>query len=156
MLGPLRKRLPALWLALGCILPDLIDKPLFYALIFVHGSAPSPLRGSRTVGHTLLFFLVILLVAFLRKRPSTWAVVTGVGTHLALDVVGEAFASGNPESAVWLALFWPLCGWDFPLATYTTMLQHLRVGLLQVYVVAGEVVGGAILLHSWWRRRQLS
>ena len=34
VLGGLRQRLPARWLILGCLLPDLIDKPLFYLLLW--------------------------------------------------------------------------------------------------------------------------
>lgn len=156
MLGSLRRRLPVWPLVLGCLLPDVIDKPLFYGLIFFHGFAPSPFLGSRTVGHTLLFVVVLSLSSAIFRRDWLWAVTAGVATHLLLDVAGEPFAGHRPESSVWRAVFWPLLGWNFPLATYATPLEHLWVGLSQVYVLCGEAIGGAILLRAWWRRRQPS
>jgi hypothetical protein len=34
------------------------------------------------------------------------------------------------------------------------MLEHLRLSAENVFVLIGEVVGGAILLRAWWARRK--
>lgn len=148
MLGPLRRRLPARPLILGCLLPDLIDKPLYYLL------PRNPLiLGSRTFGHTGLFLLALLLLALLARRPWTWALFAGVGTHLLLDIGGELFTGADPESSIWRAIFWPALG-AFPLAYFDTLLEHLRLTAQSAWVWAGELVGGAILLRAWLERRR--
>jgi len=154
LLGRLRHRLPARWLVLGCLLPDLIDKPLFYGLLWLHGHPDPLICGSRSVGHSGLFLLALLAVALLTRRPAGWALFAGVATHLALDIVGEAVTSATPDSSIWLAILFPLLGFRFPRAHFGSLLEHLKVEAENAYVVGGEIVGGAILLVSWLRRRK--
>jgi hypothetical protein len=45
-------------------------------------------------------------------------------------------------------------GFRFPQAQFHDLLEHLRLSAENAYVVAGEMVGGAILLVSWWKRRK--
>jgi hypothetical protein len=153
LLGPLRRRLPVRWLLFGCLLPDLLDKPLFYALLWAKGDVVPPVLGSRSFGHTFLFLLLLAAFALLRRTPAAWAVAAGVSTHFALDLVGELFASGDPASSIWLALLWPFLGWNFPLAHFHTPREHLEVALESWYVIAGEIAGLAVLLDDWRRRR---
>src|SRR3954470_19039355 len=89
LLFGLRQRLPAGWLALGCVLPDLIDKPLFYGLLWTEGHADALIAGSRSIGHSGVFFLLLLAVALLARSRLLQALCAGVATHLALDIVGE-------------------------------------------------------------------
>jgi hypothetical protein len=152
MLFGLRQRLPAWPLYAGCLLPDLIDKPLFYALLAF--GRPWPLiSGSRTFGHTGLFLLAVLLAAAALRRPWAWAIAVGVATHLALDIVGELVTGADPESSIWLAVFFPAYGARFPVAHFNSILEHLSIAAQSGYVIAGELVGGLILLLS---RRQAS
>jgi hypothetical protein len=153
MLAGLRKRLPMRWLVLGCLLPDLIDKPLFYALLCGEGHADALISGSRSVGHSGLFLLLLLFAALASRHAAAWAVVAGVATHLALDIGGELVTGADPDSAIWLAICFPALGWRFPKAHFATMLEQLRISAQSLYVVAGELIGGAILLHAWWRRQ---
>src|SRR3954471_1517203 len=152
----LGRRLPVRWLVLGCLLPDLIDKPLFYALLWGEGHADALISGSRSVGHSGLFLLVLLAAALASRHPAAWAVVAGVATHLALDIGGELVTGADPQSSIWLAVLCPALGWRFPQAPFSSMLEHLRISAQNLYVVAGELIGGAILLHAWWKRRQSS
>jgi len=102
MLGKLRARLPAGWLVLGCVLPDLIDKPLFYGLLWLSHRTPIHLvivRGSRSFGHTLLFPLLLLGAAAAARSRAAWAVFAGVATHVLLDIGGELISGSNPESS---------------------------------------------------------
>ena len=156
LLGGLRQRLPFGWLAFGCLLPDLIDKPLFYGLLWWEGHADSLIRGSRSFGHSGLFLLALLAGAALARRPPAWAVAAGAATHLVLDIVGELFTGAYPDTSIWLAIFYPAYDGRFPKAHFGSMLEHLRLSAENVYVLAGEVIGGAILLRSWWVRRAQS
>jgi len=154
LLGRFRERLPARWLVLGCLLPDLIDKPLFYALLWTRGRPDPLIAGSRSVGHSGLFLAVLLAVALVSRRAAAWAVFAGVVTHLLLDLGGELVAGARPESSIWLAILFPLLGWRFPQANFLSVLEHLRLSAENAYVVVGEIVGGAILLSAWWNRRR--
>ena len=67
-------------------------------------------RTGRVYGHTLLFFVAVLLVGMWTTRPRSperkrgMVVAVGVMFHL-------------PADRVWLApelLLWPLAGWGFP------------------------------------------
>jgi hypothetical protein len=154
LLGRLRHRLPARWLVVGCLLPDLIDKPLFYGLLWLRGQPDPLISGSRSVGHSGLFVLALLVLALLTRRLEAWALFAGVATHLALDIAGEAVTSATPDSSIWLAILFPLLGVRFPRAHFASLLEHLRIDAENAYVVGGEIAGGAILLASWWKRRK--
>ena len=149
MLGPLRARLPWGWLVLGCLLPDLIDKPLYYLV-----GASVLIAGTRTFGHTGIFLLLLLVVALVVRRPAAWAVFAGTATHFVLDIGGEPFSPHSADSSIWLAIFWPAFSGRFPVAHYATVLEHLEMTAQSEYVIAGEIIGGAILMHAWWKRRQ--
>lgn len=154
MLGSLRRRLPARWLVLGCLLPDLIDKPLFYGLLWAEGHADGLIRGSRSVAHSGLFLLALIALAAVVRRPFLRALAAGVTTHLALDIVGELITGAEPDSSIWLAIFYPAFDGRFPKANFGSMLEHLRLTAESYYVVAGEIVGAALLLHAWRARRK--
>ena len=139
---------------LGCLLPDLIDKPLFYGLLWTRGRPDSLIAGSRSVGHSGLFLVLLLAVALVSRRATAWAVFAGVVTHLLLDIGGELVAGARPGSSIWLAILFPLLGWRFPKANFLTVLEHLRLSAESVYVIVGEIVGGSILLSAWWKRRR--
>jgi len=76
------------WLLLGTLLPDLVDKPLYYALVFATGRRGAELglvTGTRTFGHTLLLLVALWLVL---PRRSGAPLALGMLTHLALDELG--------------------------------------------------------------------
>lgn len=152
LLFGLRRRLPAWPLYLGCLLPDLIDKPLYYALLALH-RLPPLISGTRSFGHTGIFLLLVLLAAAVLKRPGVSALAAGVSTHFALDIAGELVTGADPESSIWIAFFFPAYGARFPLAHFTSLAEHIALSAQSGYVVAGEIIGGAILLHAVWRRR---
>src|SRR5687767_3274929 len=79
-----RYSLPLAPLFIGSLLPDLIDKPLYYGLVALTGKRGAELElihGTRTFGHTALLLLLILMW----KRPVVRALALGVLTHIALD-----------------------------------------------------------------------
>src|SRR4030081_2777887 len=77
------------WLFCGTLLADLVDKPLYYALVLASGRRGAELgliSGTRTFGHTLL--LVVALWLLLPRRAGT-PLALGMITHLGLDELGD-------------------------------------------------------------------
>jgi len=142
------------WMALGCLLPDLLDKPLWLAAPKLFAGHPGPiamLAGTRLFGHTLLLVGLATVVARVLRGPRLRAVSLGALTHLLLDLVGD-LVSGPPAN--WPGwLLWPAFGWRFPTGDGRDLAYHLRtVAEHRVYIV-GELVGGAILLIDFIRGR---
>lgn len=88
--------------ALGAMLPDLIDKPLGELLL------ASSLANGRIIGHTLLLCLVIALagVYMWMKRQDLKLIIVSAAAflHLLEDRMWE-----TPQT-----FFWPLLGLEFP------------------------------------------
>jgi len=90
------------YLAIGALLPDLIDKPIgevIFASTFANG---------RIIGHTLLFsfllFLIGLYVYEKRRDIRVLSLTAGSLFHLFEDQMGT-----DPQT-----FLWPLFGWSFP------------------------------------------
>jgi hypothetical protein len=113
-------------LALGAILPDLID----------------PFFGGARVLHSITFSVLLLLVVVLatnRRSPvrrRLLALVFGTFMHLVLD---GAFADNR-------VFWWPFFGWSFGGAR----LPSIARGWIDVLL---EVIGLAILVWAWRRFR---
>jgi hypothetical protein len=155
------------WLLFGTLLPDLIDKPLYYGLAFAsdaRGADLGLISCTRTIGHSALFavFLWLVLAATGRRRAGL-ALFVGMATHWLLDFGGDAagflfFRAG----LAWRPLGWsslralvfPLAGRHFAVMPFHTMKDHIR-GLGQIYTITGELVGGALLLMSRRSARML-
>ena len=134
----LYSRLDLLFLALGSILPDIIDKPLG---LLVFGT---PNMG-RTFAHTLLFLLILGAIS-LRLRDIRLASLTwGVLVHLILDSMWS-----SP-----VILLWPLLG-GFPPAPYLDTLSYLQIllsGLEEPEILIPELLGlGYILVLVYLKR----
>ena len=137
-------RLPGIPLALGMLLPDIIDKPLYYSRI-------SPLIScTRTIGHTGLLLLVLLGCACAFRSRVLAAIVIGASTHSVLDCVLELSATGQAGSA-WIALAWPLISREF--TTYYVEIPGHVAGLSAWPVLSWEAVGGMMIVWELWRRR---
>jgi hypothetical protein len=130
---------------LGALLPDLIDKPLFYIPFWLTGQRGSFLSGTHLFAHTGLFLLALIVVAGLTRSSIARGVAIGVGTHFILDVVGLSMGLGT--------LLWPLLGWHFPVFPFQNLGQHLGT-ILSPITLAGETIGGAILWWDWRRARR--
>ncbi|MGZ3651540.1 MAG: metal-dependent hydrolase [Bdellovibrionota bacterium] len=133
---------------LGTLLPDLIDKPLYYIPVLLtghHGAELGLFSGTRTVGHSLLFFFLLGLVALATEREWWLALFLGVATHLLLDNFAEPFAPLTEYSSR-IALLFPLYGVRFPIAQHRTLGEHFMLHLHPLELVA-EAVGAGLL----WR-----
>ena len=134
---------------LGTLLPDLIDKPLFYIpfwLTGARGAAGGMLSGTHLFAHTGLFLLALVLAARVTRSGAVRAVAIGVATHLALDCVALSMGLGT--------LLWPLFGWHFPAFPFRGLGQHLAT-ILNPITLAGELLGAAILWWDWRKARLL-
>lgn len=153
---PRNLRAPVLWawMAAGCLLPDLIDKPLWLSapqLFAGHPNALALLGGTRLFGHTLLLAVVATLSARALGSPRLRALSLGALTHLFIDLAGDLLSGPPPTWQGWL--LWPAFGWRFPNADGRGFADHvLAVSEHRIYLI-GEVVGAAILLVDYFRWR---
>jgi hypothetical protein len=142
------------WMALGCLLPDLLDKPLWLAapsLFAGHPNALAALVGTRLFGHTLILVVLVILVARVLRLERLRAVGWGALTHLLIDLGGDLVSGTPPGWQGWL--LWPAFGWRFPAWYGQSLADHLvAISEHRVYVV-GELVGAAILLVDFFRWR---
>jgi hypothetical protein len=130
---------------LGALLPDLIDKPLFYIPLWLtgrRGAAAGVLSGTHLFAHTGLFLVALVAAALITRAAPLRAVAIGVATHLVLDCVALSMGLAT--------LLWPLFGWHFPAYPFRNLGQHLAT-VLNPVTLAGELCGAAIL---WWDHRQ--
>lgn len=130
---------------LGALLPDLIDKPLFYIPFWMTGRRGVWLSGTHLFAHTGLFLLALVLVAGVTGSPRARALAIGVATHFVLDCVGLSMGLST--------LLWPFLGLRFPAFPFANLGQHLAT-VLNPITLAGEVFGGAILWWDWRRARR--
>lgn len=119
--------------AVGSMLPDLVDKPL---ALFVLDNF-----GTRTYGHTLAFSLALCLLGFavlLRTRQTYGLALAGASLiHLVLDAMWTL-----PQ-----VLYWPLLGWTFPrVPDDMSFLEMLQGAIEDPARAAGDILGLATLV----------
>jgi hypothetical protein len=140
---PLERRI----FTIGALLPDLIDTPLYYIPSWITGKRGAELgliAGTHSFGHTGLFLLALTIAAMFLRRPGARALAIGVATHLGLDVVGLTMDKAT--------LFWPFLGWRFTPFPHSGLGEHLWT-VLHPVTLAGELIGGAIIVWDLWRGR---
>jgi hypothetical protein len=159
LVSPWSEGLKLRWILAGTLLPDVIDKPLYYGLSWAygqHGQALGLISGTRTFGHTAALMLAIAIVSYFRRSRVLAAVALGIATHLLLDNLGDHF--GRPGSnelnlpyGTLYALCFPVLGWRFPYHPFSNATEHLSSFTENAYVVGGEVIGLALLGWEWWK-----
>jgi membrane-bound metal-dependent hydrolase YbcI (DUF457 family) len=144
------------YLAIGALLPDLIDKPLGM-LIFA-----STISNGRMISHTLVFSLTLFLIGlYLYDKKSDIRVITlasGSFFHLIEDQMWT-----TPHT-----LFWPFLGWYFPKDSIADGLGFLLMlfkksfifdfshGFIPAHSFIPELIGMiviVILSISWLKER---
>jgi membrane-bound metal-dependent hydrolase YbcI (DUF457 family) len=131
------------FLALGAILPDLIDTP-----IGVFGWAS--LGAVRLASHTILFGSLVMaaVLIFTRRGPvrKRWMLLaTGVLLHLLLDAMWNL-----PET-----LWWPFLGTEFSATGFPTFGAYVQDLLTNPVMWAGEALG-LVYLIALARRSNLT
>jgi len=96
----IRPKLNYLVIAVGAILPDLIDKPVGRILL------GESVANGRLFGHTLLFVLILITIGFFLKnhRDGVFCLAFATFLHLCEDRMWEMPAT----------LLYPLYGFGFP------------------------------------------
>jgi hypothetical protein len=120
------RRADLAFIALGSMLPDIIDKPLG---TIIYGT---PSMG-RIYAHTLLFLFLLAAIASNRRSTRLTSLSGGVTIHLLLDLMWR-----SP-----VILLWPLLG-AFPLAPQIdsfSYLQMLLMGLKNPVIMMPECLG---------------
>ena len=136
--GRFSKNVDFLFLAIGSMLPDLIDKPLGW---MIYGT---PNMG-RIFAHTLLFFFILAALALYSGDIRITSLAAGVFIHLILDFM-------------WLSpviLLWPFLG-SFPTAHYVDPLSYMEMLLLALrkpWVLVPECLGLAYLIYFAMERK---
>ena len=159
------------FLALGTLLPDLIDKPLYYALTLragLHGAELGLVSGTRTFGHTAQLGLTLFAMLNLRgQRLAGRALLAGLATHWLLDYGGEPAGALllrlglvaplppelGPGPGTLSAILFLALGPHFPIAPFKSAAAHFAT-LRNLYTVTGELLGGFLLWHSYWPLRR--
>lgn len=144
--GRWRARLPALPLVVGTLLPDLIDKPLYYARLWPF------VNSTRTFGHTGLLLVLVLGFAYARRSAAGAALGVGIATHLLLDLGMEMFSTEGPRSTL-VAITWPVMSVYFTAHYVPSMTRHLE-SLWTGRLVLAEAVGLLLIVSEMWRRRR--
>ena len=131
-------------LAVGALLPDLIDKPLSWFIL------PGLLDGiTRNFGHTLLFSLLLLAIWQLgsgRRLNFLLPLAIGSALHLLLDGMFSL-----PTT-----LLWPFMGWDFVEGGHTDLFSGLPIPWTLPWLEFSELFGGLYIAHTLfnvWRER---
>jgi hypothetical protein len=153
MASPLARRLDWRLVLLGTLLPDLVDKPLYYGLSLAtgrEGAALGLICGTRTVGHTALLVLLLASVAGLARSPALRALALGMFTHTPVDILAGLFGDDSARSAL-IAWLFPLLGPHFAVSLFHNPWEHLGV-LSHLDTLLGEALGAMLLVWGLWRR----
>ena len=131
------------FLALGAILPDLIDTPIGIV-------GWSSFGAVRLASHSILFGTVVMVTVliFTRRGPvrKRWILVaTGVLLHLLLDAMWNL-----PET-----LWWPFLGTEVSVTGFSTFGEYLGDLLTNPVMWGGEAIG-LVYLVALARRAGLS
>lgn len=149
----LRQDLPLPWIYLGALLPDLIDKPLYYSLSFWTGRAGEELgliSSTRTFGHTGILLLCFVVLS--RKSPKCLALCLGIASHLFLDLVGDSWEELD-QSATLQAVLFPLLGFKFFVSPFENASEHLA-SKFNLEILSAEAIGAFLLFKDWQRKQK--
>jgi hypothetical protein len=149
LVSPWSRGLSRRAILLGTILPDLVDKPLYYSLSYLtgrHGAELGLISGTRTFAHTAIFLLALAAIAALKRSRLLAALALGIGTHLLIDNLVDTLSQHSGDGLS--ALLWPALG-GFPVFPFMSALEHAST-VLNPVVLGGEIAGAAILFWDWW------
>lgn len=138
--GTPRVRARLLPVAVGALLPDLIDKPLLWLDFTPYG---------RTIGHSLLLWGSALLLWLIVQRPmaksSSSAVLVGAASHLAVDLlddVVEGFERTGYAFSAWFG--WPVTNPDMA----SVEVPHLLAPMAHAVTTLEVATVAACLWHA--------
>jgi hypothetical protein len=143
---------------LGTLLPDLIDKPIYYIGKYFQVAEYSLLSvaGSRNYSHTLLFAVIIFGLSLTSRKALLLSVSLGVISHQLIDIISDMLISWNYRSISLGLIFWPAYGTRFPKGPFANFSEHLKFWF-SPYEISGELLGLTCLIYilSKSNRRRL-
>jgi membrane-bound metal-dependent hydrolase YbcI (DUF457 family) len=152
--GRVRASLPWRWLALGCLLPDLIDKPIWIASPLASGAVDAHaglLATARLFGHSVFFAGLLAFAAALMPAARMRALAFAVPTHLLLDVFTDYGLGFRGVWPTWL--FWPFGVPSFASVSIPPLLRAFAPEASSAVYIAGELLGAALLIWDRVRRQ---
>ncbi len=126
------RRADLTFVAIGSMLPDIIDKPLG---VMLYGS----FSMGRILAHTLLFLLLLATLALYLRDIRIVSLFFGVLIHLMLDYMWN-----SP-----VTFLWPLLG-PFPSATHIDTINYIEMllsGLRDPGIFIPELMGIAYIIY---------
>lgn len=154
---PLAKRLPRVPLLFGTLLPDIIDKPLYYGLSLSTGKWGNDIgiiSSTRTLGHSGLLLILLCFCSITRKSKPLAAITLGVATHILLDgfcdFYFERILHMSGPSSTLQALLFPWMGGRFAEIPFHNFKEHLNSGG-QTFTLTCEAIGLLLLGYQYWK-----
>jgi hypothetical protein len=160
--------LPVKWVLLGTVFPDLIDKPLYYALSFATGLKGAELgliSGSRTFAHMAVFMGVLSLGGVFARSDRLKGFAIGVATHCFLDHLPEYMGGvfwygfptygpgGFPLPDWWsdrvAGVLFPFMGLRFTVNSFQSAAAHLFSSVIRPHMLIGEILGAVFLFQDF-------
>ena len=145
--GARGRALPVVPFVVGAILPDLIDKPLYYSHVSDFVSC------TRTFGHTGLLLGTIAAVAIVKRSPAWTAVALAMATHILFD--GILDLQSNAVSSTLVAFAWPFYSTRFATFEMTSPIEHL-FKIARPDILATETLGALFLWREYLQRKKTS
>jgi membrane-bound metal-dependent hydrolase YbcI (DUF457 family) len=121
------------WLAIGALLPDIIDKTI--GLFLFQGY----IDNGRIFTHSLLTAFIITGIAGYTQIRPTLSISFGIWTHIIFDRMWEV-----PET-----LLWPFLRLDFPSIDFEPGMW-LHYLMTDPYIYSTEIFGASILLFLFF------
>jgi len=128
------------FIALGALVPDLIDKPL--ALL--------DLGGGRSFGHTLALVAALFVVAFVSFRRNRKFLLLSLATGCSFHLIQDGMWS-SPE-----LLLWPAFGWDVLDGRHIGISEYLSLTWLGPWQhwLFFELLGGLVIVKLLFKLRR--
>ena len=145
IVGARARALPFVAFAIGAMLPDIVDKPLYYS-----GLAPDFFSCTRTLGHTGLFAGLLIAVGLARRSRVCLAAGIACLTHAALDFALDLRAPWPGSTAV--AFLWPFYSTHFFVFHFDSPADQI-FRLWRPDIVLTETIGLGCLIWEYVRRR---
>lgn len=127
------------FLALGAVLPDLIDLPIGIAMW-------STLSNVRLAAHSMLFAAAILVAVLIATRRGVWRkrlILLAVGAllHLVLDAMWQ-----SPDT-----LWWPFFGSGLAATEFATYGDYVTNLVSNPIMWLGEAAGASYVVYLFMR-----
>src|SRR5579885_2995798 len=132
----------------GTVLPDLIDKPLYWGAVAAtgkYGADIGLISSTRTFGHTALLLVLTAIGAIANRSKLLAALALGMATHLFLDNLSDRFLPGDTSALV--AMTWPLLSRSFAASAPG---KHV-LPTFTPFLIGDAIVGIALLFWDQWK-----